>query len=352
MIAYHGTTRRRARTIFDEGFLPLPPSRRVWFAERRGYAMGRARTQARRTQDEPVVLACDLDLDQIRRQMGAKGVVHRKGVIAVDGAVSVQVLRGYPYADTPTIPAEVAAWLEALLGLKPPDTVKPNHPGLARLSRWINYRIASEPERRLGSSELIEKARKWLPEHLVGIRLTPERLRGQRRVGFADYQVDAQAPKPDPREPEALDCLDSAEGEQRVRGLGLLAEIGDPDLFDWCAMFLEDEDVAVRVTALRRMLQCRDPVPEVIEPSVASEDRRVRAAAIAVLAKHAGQDAPRWIERGLRDPEPCVRTEAVRFLDRLDPRRHRALFELARHDPNPDIAARARKGLLSKRGSI
>jgi HEAT repeat protein len=89
----------------------------------------------------------------------------------------------------------------------------------------------------------------------------------------------------------------------------------------------------------------------VIEPSVASQDRRVRAAAIAALAKHAGADAPRWIERGLGDPEPCVRTEAVRFLGRLDPRHHRAVFELARHDPNPDIAARARKLLLRKRRS-
>jgi hypothetical protein len=348
MIVYHGTTRKRARGIFEKGFLPLPPSRRVWFAESRGYAMGRAKTQARRTHDAPAVLACNLDIQEIRRLRG-KGVVHRKGVVAVDGPVPVHVLRDYPYADTPTIPEEVAAWLTSLLRLKPPDAPDSDHPGLVRLSRWINSRLASDPEARLPASELIEKARRWLPEHFAGVRLTAGRLSKQRQIGFASYDVDMPPPGRDPREEEALARLESPEPADRVRGLSLLAELHDPDLSDWCAMFLDDEAVDVRVAALRRMLEGRDVVTEVVEPYANSAERRVRASAIAVLSKHAGDDAARWIERGLRDPEACVRMAAIRFLGQLDPHRDRAPFEVARHDPNPDIADRAERLLLSRR---
>ncbi len=33
MIVYHGTTRRRALRIRDEGFQPKKPSRKVWFRD-------------------------------------------------------------------------------------------------------------------------------------------------------------------------------------------------------------------------------------------------------------------------------------------------------------------------------
>jgi hypothetical protein len=343
MIAYHGTTQSRARRIFDQGLLPKPPSRRVWFAESRRYAMGRAKTQARRSNDVPVVLACDLDLDEIRRERSVKGVVRRSGVIAVDGPVPPEMLRCSAFADMATMPDEVAAWVNDLLGLEPRESVRPDHPGLIRLSRWINARAASGGEPKLLCSELLEKAKRWLPEYFTGADLAPGRLREHRRVGLIDYEIDAPAIEPDPRESEALDCLDDPRADQRVRGLSLLAKIPDPDLFDWCAMCLDDEAVTVRLAALRTMLACEDGAPEAIEPLAASEDRRVRAAAIAALARHAGPDSPRWIERGLKDPEACVRVEAARFLSRLDPRRHRSIADLARHDPNPNVARSARK---------
>ena len=346
MIAYHGTTQARARKILDQGFLPNPPSRRVWFAESRSFAMGRARTQARRPDDIPVVLVCDLDLDELRRQPGVKRTVHRKGIIAVDGPVPAAMLRRDAIADVATAP-EVAAWISDLLRLKPWESVRPTHPGLVRLSRWINARAASVPEPSLLSSELLERAKRWLPEYFTGAHVPVKTLLAHRRVGLIKYEVDARASEPDPREAEALDCLDDPRPDQRVRGLWLLAEVRDPDLFDWCAMFVDDEDATVRLAALRTMLRCEGGTPEGVEPLAGSEDRRVRAAAIAVLAEHA-RDWPRWIERGLRDAEACVRVEAARFLGKLDPRRHRPLFDLALHDPNPDVASRARK-LLSGR---
>jgi len=349
MLAYHGTTQACARAILGEGFLPKPPSRRVWFAESRGYAMGRAKTQARRTDEVPVVLACDLDLDELRRRLGAKRVVCKKGIIAVDGSVPVEMLRSYRFADMATVPEEVTAWISSLLHLEPDQSVKADHPGLLRLSRWINARIASKPESKLLSSELLQKAKRWLPEYFVGSNLGLEDLRAHRRVGLTDYEVDPPACEPDPREAEAIDCLDDPRAAQRIRGLSLLAEIRDPALFDWCAMCTDDEAVTVQIAAFRTMLECEDGVTEPIAPFAASEDRRVRAVAIAALARHAGNDASRWIKRGLEDPEICVRVAAVRFLGQLDPRRQRSIFELAKNDPSPEVCGRARKLALAKR---
>ena len=343
MLAYHGTTQSRARKIFEQGLLPLPPSRRVWFAESRAYAAGRAKSQARRAKDVPTVLGCELDLDEVRRQLGGRGVVHKKGIIAIDGSVPIEMMHSLSLADFATVPAEIAAWVNSLLDLPPEAAVEGKHPGAVRLSRWINARLASGG--RLVSSELVDRAGRWLPEFFKGATLGARRLRRHRRVGLTEYQVDEPQAGPDPREPEALEHLDDLRPEQRIRGLTLLGQMGAADLFDWCVMFLEDEDVSVCVAALRTMQRCDNVMPEEIEPLADSQDRSVRAAAIAVLTKHSGGDSAGWIKRGLADPEVCVRVEAVRFLSQLDPRRHRKIIERASHDPNPDIAARARKCL-------
>jgi len=349
MLAYHGTTRTRARSILKEGFRPKPPSRRVWFAEARGYALGRARAQARRTDDIPVVLACELDLAVLRQRLGGRAVVHRKGIVAIDGRVAVNVLRSYPFADQATVPREVADWVNSLLHHKAQESVRVDHPGIVRLSRWINSRLASDPEVKLQCSELLEMAERWLPEHFFRVDIDAEELRAHRRVGLTNYEVDSRVTEPDPREAEALDCLDDASAERRVQGLGLLVELRDPDLFDWCAMFLDDDAPTVKIAALEAMAQCEDGTTEVVEPFASAEDRLARAAAIAALAKLTGQNASPWIERGLKDPEPCVRVAAARFLSQLNPREDRSILEIALHDPNPDIVSRARKITSAKR---
>ena len=93
MIAYHGTTNLRAERICQEGFLPRKPSKRVWFAEGRGYAERRARQQARRAHARPVVLTCELDLQVLRRRLGPKKVRHKSGILAIDGPVPVSMIR-------------------------------------------------------------------------------------------------------------------------------------------------------------------------------------------------------------------------------------------------------------------
>jgi len=348
MIAYHGTTRRRALRIVQEGLLPKKPSRRVWFAESYRYAEGRAKTQARRAHDRPVVLTCEIDLSQLRGRLGGRRVFHRNRVIAIDAPVPVSVLRSDPTIDAPSTPRELSSWVNRLLGLKPHKGAQPNHPGILRLSRWVANRRDSQPGRDIQPAELARMARAWLGELFKDVEIDFDRLRAYRRMAVVEVKVKPEALAPDPREAQALELLEQANPRRRIRGLLLLAELGEPDLFDWCAMCLDDASPAVRVAALRTMVRCEDGDPQVIVPLAGSEDKRVRAAAIAALARHSGRRSPFWFERGLKDPSPCVRVATAGMLDRLDPARHRDIFELALYDPNPDVARRAEKLIAGK----
>jgi hypothetical protein len=349
MIAYHGTTDRRARKIAVEGFLPRKPSRRVWFAASKAYARHRAQTQARRGRARPVVLTCEIDLAEFRRKLGSKRVRRTSGIIAIDGPVPAAVLRscGEPL-DTPSTPKELADWVNRVLGLKPWKGVGQRHPGILRLSRWVVNRVQDQ-QRGIRRRELLHMARQWLPEFFRGVRIDPDRLIVMRRVELEPPEDTAPEPAADPREEEAVELLDTGGGRQRIRGLKLLAEIEDPDLFEWCAMYLREDSIAVRLAALHAMLRCEQIDPAAVAPLAASKDKRIRGAAIAVLARHGGEEAAeRWFRRGLKDPEPCVRLETAAILAQLDPAEHRAVFRLALYDPNPKIARKAEKLIAGK----
>jgi len=347
MIVYHGTTRRRAEQIRLEGFKPKKPSRKVWFAESRRYAEGRAKTQAHRAHDRPAVLTCNLDINRLREQFGARRVFYRNGIVAIDAAVPISVLRSQTTTmEQPVTPDELAQWVNGLLRLKPHKGVGCRHPGIERLWRWVINRLNDQP--RIHPAELLEMARKWLPEFFEGVTVDPQSLHVHRTVETMDVGLSPEdAPsspiESDPRQDEALESLASPKPRQRVRGLSILAKIEDLDLFEWCAMCLDDESTDVVVAALRTMLRCEEGDHEVILPLADSKDKRVRAAATAALAKHAGENAPYWFERGLKDPSTCVRMEVATLLPTLDPATHRLAFELARHDPNPEIARRAER---------
>ena len=350
MICYHGTTSRRAQRIALEGFVPKKPSRRVWFAQSRGYALGRAKAQARRSHGRPVVLKCDLDLARLRSRLGKRKIRTTNGIVAVDGPVGPDVLRsGGEPLDHPSTPKELAEWLNRVLRLKPHKGVPQSHPGVQRLARWVANRAQHQPRRGVRRAEMLHVARQWLREFFEGVEIDPESLHVFRAVKLTDAEAEPDVPPADPREEEALDLLEDARPRRRARGLQLLAAIGDPDLFDWCAMYVGDEAPGVRLTALKVMVGCDDGEPGVIEPFAGSTDKRVRAAAIAALARHAGPDAPRWFERGLKDPSACVRLETASLLKQLDPAEHRGIFELALYDPNPKVAGLAEK-LTARKG--
>ena len=343
MLVYHGTTTQRARRICHEGFLPKAPSRRVWFAEDRLYAFHRARTQARRSDDRPIVLACDLDVKALRAHLGSGRVMHKNRVVAIDGPIPTDALRWRQDADLSATPQEVAEWLNEILGLKSGAGVARGHPGVQRLARWIDQRIGSERGRDLRWSEILEVARRWLPELFVGVEVPTGRLRAHPRVGAIRVEADVPGRRRDPRLAEAVELLSEPRVKARIRGLERLADAEDPNLFDWCVMFLDDEAITGRLAALVALLRCVDAHPVVVEPLAASDNKRLRAAAVAALARHGGDAAPDWFRRGLKDPCACVRIATARQLAQLDPAGHQGIFELALHDPNPDVVRAARK---------
>lgn len=350
MIVYHGTTRRAARQIARDGFQPRSPSRRVWLSRSKSYAKQRAHAKSRRTRDRPIVLAVDIDLKTLRQRYGSRQVRESGGVISINGAIPVSALRSHYGLGIPESAEEIARWINAVLGVKAHKGVSARHEGVARLARWIDNRLATYPNARIGEKELLARAAQWVPERFAGVDIDFENLRVWPRVAreaeARQAALESVAPV-DRREEEAIACLESDKPQRQVRGLQLLADLADPDLFEWCLLLLGEGHPQSAVGILKVMRRCGDIQPEVLAPYAESEHKAVRGAAIEVLVLRSGPEAPKWFWRGLTDPVPHVRLSAAKFLDRLDPRTHRDSFEAALYDPHPQVAHAARK--LTKR---
>jgi hypothetical protein len=347
MTCYHGTTARRARRICQVGFLPRKPSRRVWFATSHGYALGRARCQARRSKDHPAVLTCDVNIAQLRTQFGKNKVFHRNGIIAISAPLPVSVLRSCPAGpDQPVSPDDLAAWVNDVLCLQPHRGVSRRHPGILRFSAWIVHRLSNRPNSHITTREMLAKCRQWLPDYFADLEIDPTDLRRQprRRFSVAEIQVGGtELPKVDACINEALATLDAGSVKQRVKALAKLAELGKEDLFDWCVLLLDDEARGVRLAALATLLHCPSGDAEMLIDLADDPDKMIRAAAIAALAHHDVPNRSTWLRQGLTDPAPCVRLATAAQLEDVDPAipAFHAIFELALYDPNPQVRRRA-----------
>ena len=364
MIVYHGTTRRNANQIRVRGFLPRKPSRRVWFTQHRGYAKQRANCQARRAQDHPVVLKCDVNVDSLRKQHGGSRVISQNHVIAIRGKVPASAICEEPgnlthlplefthlplECNVPNSPGTLARWLNEVLSLKPHKGVSRNDPAVQRLLTWISNRFHANPRGTINRQELLAVARQWLPDFFEGVEVDFQHLRtlpahGSMTAASAnDEDVEEEPPPRDPHddEEEILDCLLSEKPQRRIRGLQLLTRRRDPDLFEWAMMLLGDAELSVQVASLQAMRQSPDVVPALIEDLAEDDDRRVRAAAIEVLAVCEGEGADddrKWLWAGMTDPDSHVRMTVVKHLQELEPEQYRDIFDAALHDPNPEIA--------------
>ena len=344
MLLYHGTTRRSAEQIAIDGFAPRKPSRRVWFAQSKGYALRRAKVKARRSGDRPVVLLCALDLAALRRRLGSGRVVYRAGIVSINGNLPVTVLRNAPGVwDPPSSEPELAAWLNNILGLKPYRGIGRRDPGLVRLARWIRNRRMSQPRSRLRDTEILERAAGWLPEWFRNVSIDPSTLRVHRHAAELTVRPDLEPSGNAESLGDVEEALVAGNARRRLRCLKRLSRAGDPDLVDWCALMLGDEDRTVRRTALELIARCEEGDPHLLVPYARCSHKGLRAAAVAGLVHLGGDDCADWCVRGLRDPDDVVRLSTARELARFDPRRHRRLFELALYDPNAQVAEIARK---------
>ena len=205
---------------------------------------------------------------------------------------------------------------------------------------------------RIDRQEFFAKGKQWLPAFFDKIPFSPEVLPIQHlqkdtitlRILYTDGAEKPSAPpEEDTRYAKAIADISDLNPKRRIRGLQSLEKSETTDLFDWCVLHLEDESVDVVCNALRTMSRCDDGYIAPILPYAEAENRRIRAGALAALAKHAPADPERWFERGLKDPAACVRMEVAKLLSTLDRIEHSTLFDIARHDPNPAVKRSAKK---------
>ena len=349
MTFYHGTTLRNAIRIAEIGFLPRKGA--VWFTTSKQYAQGRAKQKARRTGSSPFVLTCEINVSELYNRLGKNLVMRGGGVIAIRGQVPRTVIRSHFTLELLNSPEHIARWVNQKLGRKSYEGISPRHPGIDRLSRWMENRTNSGTGSTIRPDELSQKLQQWLPDFFQGVEITPEDLRFDCFPEPADIETTPPSEQVNSHEENALDDLTAAKPQRRIRGLKRLARLGNEDLYDWCTLLLSDESLDVRVAALQTIGHCDDGDPEVILPFAESQNKRIRAAAIAALAKHSIEDAPCWFERGLKDREVCVRLETAAVLSTLDVTQHRRIFELALYDPNPEIKNLAQK-LTTRKGYV
>ena len=349
MVFYHGTTLSSAQSIIENGFRPRGGA--VWFTRHWNYAKNRAEQKARRKHGRPVVLKTELEIEALRTHLG-NGKIHVHGnVIAIRDRMSVQLLQSNLF-ELLASPAALAQWVNHQLGLYSHNGVSQNHWGVVRLAHWMDNRMRSGTGNRIDRQEFLEKGRQWLPAFFDKIPFNPEGLPIQHlqndtiavRTLYSDTQEEStESLKADTRYIKAMADISDETPKRRIRGLQFLEKIGTEELFDWCALHLEDESVDVVCNALRIMCRCDEGYIAPILSHAESKNRRIRAGALAALAKHASDDAERWFERGLKDPAACVRMEVARLLPMLDRIEHQEFFDIARHDPNPVVKRLAKK---------
>ena len=349
MRVYHGTTRRRAARIRMVGFVPRKG--RVWFTTNLRYAKGRARQQARRTADQAEVLTCQLNPGQFK----PNHFLHQNHVIVIRSRVPSSVLidqRGLIVLPSHLTAEALARWINRLLRLKPHNGVSKRHPGLRRLESWFLEQLKKKPDRKFTDSELIELMQQWIPDVMGQFRFDPETHRAFRipdppEASEPEWWESVPTPSEEEVEQRIFDSLMSENADRRVKGLAMLAEHEDPDLFEWCTMFLEDSSEDVVVCAIETARLSEDPDVETMEDFADAEDKRVRAAGIGFMTRH-GEDHAEWFRMGLTDPETHVRVETAKHLGELDPTVDRELFELALYDPNPKVSEVAEKMTAGK----
>ena len=330
---YHGTTLQNAIKIAEMGFLPRKGV--VWFTTSKHRAQRRAKQKARKIASSPFVFTCEINVQNLSNRLGKHLVMRSKGFLAIRRRVPPTVILNSSEL--------IAKWVSQILQGESYESISPDHPGIDRLSRWVENRMNAGTDKAIRPKELSQRLQQWLPDFFRRITIIPENLRFDYSPELVGFEIEPSSEPVDSREENALDALTHAKPKRRIRGLELLAQLEHEDLYDWCTLLLLDESAEVRIAALQTIVQCDDGDPEAIQPFAESENKRIRAAAIAALAKHSAEDAPRWFERGLKDREACVRLETASLLPTLDVSQHRRIFELALYDPNPSIKHLAEK---------
>ena len=140
---YHGTTLQNAIRIAEMGFLPRKGI--VWFTTSKHRAQRHAKQKARKTASPLFVFTCEIEVQELYNRLGKNLVMRSRGFLAIRGRVPPRVILN--------LPELIAQWVNQTLQRKSYEGISPHHPGIDRLSRWVENRTnsgtgSSHPSRR------------------------------------------------------------------------------------------------------------------------------------------------------------------------------------------------------------
>ena len=266
MTFYHGTTLRSAIRIAEMGFLPRKGV--VWFTTSKNRAQRRAKQKTRKTASSPFVFVCEIDVQELSNRLGKNFVMHSKGFLAIRGRVLPTVILNSSEL--------IARWVSQILQGESYQNISPHHPGIDRLSRWVENRMNASTDSPIRPKEFSQRLRQWLPNFFRGVKISPEDLRFDYSPELVEFETESSLEPVDSREENALEALADAKPKRRIRGLELLAQLEHEDLYEWCTVLISDESVEVRIAALQTIAHCDDGDPEVLLPLAESQNKRIR----------------------------------------------------------------------------
>ena len=130
------------------------------------HAIGTLLDKARRSSEwRDLLHALQDDLDALMRDARASGPVlgtMKRHGHAHRGAAR-QNYRRHRSALSLATRSELAAWINQALALAEERRVAPEDPGVGRLWRWLSHRVACQPGRTTKETEMLDKARRYLP---------------------------------------------------------------------------------------------------------------------------------------------------------------------------------------------
>lgn len=179
VVLWHGTTKSRADSIIEEGF--IAKGGRVFFARNTRIPLVIAQTRAANKNDRPVVIMCSIDLsryNRYRRQGRNVYVFHHNhiGSEVVQEVMDAQSGKIRVKRESVELTdiginfssgqAGIAFWMNNYLNLNGADRIGEDHEAVGKIKEWLNSQAEAGRFGKVSDEEMQKQVEKHLPEYL------------------------------------------------------------------------------------------------------------------------------------------------------------------------------------------
>ena len=194
----HGTTDGRAKTILEEGFKALNAHRTgIWFTSKYKLASHIAISKARQRNEIPVVIYCEIDLEQYRvlsrpaphiyafpSHVG-KEVICNVSIVETKSFKSPKETRGKQSMDIVVTKNAgklgILSWINCYLGIEGKVVVNEYHPAVETIFSWVESQYAAGREESISDEEMLMQ----VMTHLSSLRKSEARTSSTPLLGGA-----------------------------------------------------------------------------------------------------------------------------------------------------------------------